>query len=237
VLSINLSLQNSNVTEKEYFFKKCFFENNEEFCSAFNISDVQNVTILNETVEYQNVTWDLMVPYNLTRDFMQAQTDKVKAMADDVNASRIAIQNMTDTMIYIQNRTDNMYRNAIMLEGFLKNPNIDLWMQTFPTNMLINATGLDQAGFNDAMSYLYQAGKIQQKTEVKQVSLTLADGSVSTKNINFISVASKERVLEEDQAAFNYNIVLVSLLITITSVGIILFREIFWKKRVRGLKA
>lgn len=236
-LPINLTLAEANLSTRDYFFKKCFLEGQDEFCTQFNTSDIQNLIVLNETVTYQNVTWDLMVPYNLTRQFMEEYKKSLERSAEAMDASRAAIENATNTMIYIQMRTDNMYKNAMFLEGYLKNENIPLWVQTAPTNMLMNFTGIEEEPLTDALNYLFQEGKLTQKIEEVTVSLQMADGSTNTKNIQKVYIASKERMDIEENLTWSYNVATVGILIAVVSVGLILFYMIFWRKRVSSLKA
>jgi len=228
-LTLNLSLP--EIEEQTlYFFKKCFIDNEEEFCTNYNISELQNVTVENITIE--NVTYAVTMPYDLTIEFLEKYEDNLVLAAESMVEAKEAILLGINESIKLQDRENNAFSNALYVENYLKNENNELWSQISPENLIINATGLTSDEFMSAMQILIQYGKITQesKTEMK----TYASGSsIITREVTTVSIASTERLEIEDSLSKTRTVTILSLLVVIIVILILGFYLLVWKRRVK----
>jgi len=212
---------------KLYFYKKCFIEEEEEFCTTFNISDVTPVVVINKTEEYYNV----LLPLNLTKDFFDSYNESISKMVDSFEESKADIQNASQQIIEAQERESNIFRNAFVLENYLKNPNNPTWVQIAPMNLLKNTTGFTDDELTDALNILFQTNKISQKTEKEQISIPVPSG-VMTQSIDKVYIGSTERLKMEATEKSSADIVTLSIFIVVIALAFIIFYELLYKKRV-----
>jgi len=223
-LTFNISI---GEPAKQYFYRKCFIEEDEEFCTAFNISDVTPILIINKTEEHYNV----LIPLNTTKDFFDSYNNSLSEILKIFEESKADIENASQQIIISQERESNIFRNAFVLENFLKNPNNPAWMQIAPFNILRNTTGFTDDELTDALNILFQSNKISQKTVKEQITIPVPSG-VMTQEIDKVYIASSERLKTEATEKQSSDMVTLSILITIIAIIGIAFYELILKKRV-----
>lgn len=234
---MNVTLDDLGLPVREYIFKKCFIEGDDEFCTEFNFTEMikpyQNITILNETVE--NITYNVMMPYNTTKQFMEEYSETLQQAADQMSTEREWLVRVLNETINMQKTKNNQFQNAFMLENYLKNPDVPLWIEIAPNNYLKNMTGFDDQEFIDAMNVLFQGNKLAQKTEKEIITIPMQKG-VMTQEVQTVYLASSERVSEEEKQESTKNTVYLSIGIVIVAILLVLFYVFLWKNRVSWKK-
>lgn len=213
---------------KQYFYKQCFFENNQEYCTSFNITEVAPIIIINET----NISYNVLIPLNTTKDFFDSYNNSLTEVLKKFEESKEDIKNASQTIIQAQDRESNIYRNAFVLESYLKNPNNPTWIQIAPFNVLRNTTGFRDEELTDALNILFQTEKISQKTEKETINLPVPSGFM-TQQIDKVYIASSERLKNEATIKQSSDIVNLALIFALLVIAVVAFIELFWKKRVK----
>lgn len=234
---MNVTLTELGLPEREYIFKKCFIENGEEFCSISNFSEMikpyQNITVINETTE--NNTYNIMMPYEVTKQFMEEYSETLQYAADQMSTEREWIVRILNETINMQKTKNNQFQNAFMLENYLKNPEVPLWIELAPNNYLKNLTGFSDQELMDAMNVLFQGNKLAQKTEKEIVTIPMQKG-IMTQEVQTVYLASSERVSEEEKQESAKNTVYLAVGIVMMVIIIGLFYAFVWKNRVSWKK-
>jgi hypothetical protein len=231
-LEINLTVPGPEIPKRDYLFRRCFIENNKEFCAEFNVSELQNITIINETTE--NLSYTILMPFNITRDFMQSYADMLDNASRYMEESKDAIVRSVEESIALQQRQNNIFRNTFHLESYLKNPEVPLWIEITPNNMLQNVTGLSDEEFMEALNMLFQDNKLSQRTDTETVTIPFQSG-YTVQEVQKIYVASTERVFTQTQSESAFNAILVAVIIAILSIAGVLFYSFVWRGRVGKL--
>lgn len=232
-VSMNVTLNELELPPREYIFKKCFIEERAEFCSEFNFSEMiepyKNITVLNETIE--NISYNVMMPYNTTKQFMEEYSEVLQQAADQMSTEREWLVRILNETLNMQKIKNDQFQNAFILENYLKNPDGPMWIELSPRNTLINITGLGEQELMDAMNVLFQGNKIAQKTEKNIVTLPMQSG-IMTQEIQIVYIASNERVMEEEKQESSENTVYLSILIVSLIIVIVLFNTFVLKNRI-----
>lgn len=237
VAYIGLYLNVSTGNIQLYYFKKCFIDQQTEFCSAVNASDLNQIVIVTGNASnVTNVGYNMLVPINLTMELINDSRQNNQQILNAILEAKEAIKNSTDATIAAQQRASNMYRNAFIIETYLKSPTTSAWMQISPTNFLINITGLSETELADAFSVLIQQNKLTQKTEKQTLIIPVGNGEM-TQVIDVVSVASSERLLEENIQKQSSDTVIIVMSIAAFIVASVLFYELTWKKRIGNIKS
>lgn len=224
-LTLNVSV---GEVAKQYFYKKCLIEENQEYCTAFNISDVSPIVMVNQT----NITYNVLLPLNTTKEFFDSYNQSLSEMLKRFEESKTDIKNASQQIIEAQERESNIFRNAFTLENYLKNPSNPAWIQISPFNVLRNTTGFSDVELTDALNVLFQTNKISQKTKKETLSVPVS-GGVMTQAIDKVYIASTERLQRETTEKQSSNMVITSFLVVIITLAVVMFYELLWKKRVK----
>ena len=230
-LPIYFNMTNAN----PYYFKKCFLENNQEFCAAFNISDVQivNLTIINQTVD--NSSYNVLIPLNATREYFDnynsSLTNVLTTIVAQFKNASDNINNASQQIILAQQKQNQTYANMFALDNFLKNPANPLWVEISPSNSLMNMTGMTDQQFMDAMALMFQNSKLTQRTDNVTLSIPVQNGAM-TQVITKTYIASSDRIRTEADQQQSSTTVNIAIFITLMAMAGIGFYEIYWKKRV-----
>lgn len=232
-VTINLTLPELELPERDYVFKKCFIEGDAEFCTEMNMSEYieqfKNITIINVTEE--NVTYNVMMPYNTTKQFMEEYAKTLRDAADQMSLERQWLVEVLNETINMQRTKNDQFQNAFMLENYLKNPQVPTWIELAPENHLKNITGFGDQELMDAMNVLFQQNKLTQKTEKEVLTIPVPNG-IMTQEIQKIYIASSERLEETTRQESAENTVFLSVAIVIVTIILGLFYIFVWRKRV-----
>lgn len=219
-ITLNITLPEMNETEAVYFFKKCFIEGMDEYCMGFNISTLQDIIIMNETIE--NITYDVMMPYNLTEEFMESYAKILREVEKEMQISRMAIVEAMNQTMYYQQLENKLHENAMRLENYLKSPVNPIWFELSPNNMLRNVTGFSEYEFADAINLLMEQERITQKVETKKVAKRVSQGML-IQDYEILFVASTERVMiDENNRKVRRNVIFMIIMIFISAIFIAL---------------
>ena len=186
------------------------------------------IIIINET----NISYNILIPLNTTKDFFDSYNNSLAEVLKKFEESKEDIKNASQTIIQAQERESNIYRNAFVLESYLKNPNNPTWIQIAPFNVLRNTTGFRDEELTDALNILFQTEKISQKTEKETINLPVPSGFM-TQQIDKVYIASSERLKNEATVRQSSDIVNLALVFALLIIAIVAFIELFWKKRVK----
>ncbi len=172
-----------------FVYKKCFIDNATEYCTDINITDLQNITILNQT----NITQEnnYLVPIDVLNNM---RNDFVKTVENITNS----VSNATDRLAEKQTESEVIYRNAQVIKGYLKN-SLNTWIEVMPTNILKNVTGLNDKDFSMALQYLEQNKEITSRIteeDLPYVTVIVSGGkpATPTKTVKHTEIALVSRV-------------------------------------------
>lgn len=202
----------------EFYFKKCFIDNATEYCSNVNISDYQNVTVINETTIEQDIS--LVVPWSVFQDYMEKSKKEQTEIKD-------SIVNASQTLAGGRSEQEMIYYNSQILKGILRN-SLDSWLEIKPDNVLKNITGLSDGEFANAVQYLDESGEITTrviKEDLPYVIVAPPDFQPK-RSIMHTQIGLMERVNAD--TTFMYAEVIVGVIIIV--VAILLVAQRVWTK-------
>lgn len=210
---------------REYLYRKCFMEEGEEYCTLMNISELQNVTILNITEE--NVSVSVLLPVNTMKDYLSKYDQSLKDTTDELKTIADDVRQTSNHTRYLLESENLEYRNALMLETFMKQKKNPLWFELSPQNVLINITNLNADQFSAAMGVLFAENRVIQEFKDEWRTTPLEGGGVMTMPVKKTYVASTDRLEEERNTSGAANMVISStavIIIVLVIVGIYEFR-------------
>jgi len=207
---------------EQYIFKKCFMQDEHEYCAEINISELveTNVTVINLTQE--NHTFNVMLPYNLTTEYFNKYEETLKGTANRMDIIANAVLNYTMNAMRLENQKNRNYENAFMIDSYMKAPDNPLWFEISPVNTLHNLTGLDKQQMEDALAVLFKEGKIVQKDEEEFKVIPLKNGGTLTTIVKKIFIASRERVEQERITSTSMMLMYFALIILFSTIGAIM---------------
>ncbi len=162
LMEIPLNIYVGTRIKAEFYMKKCFIDNNTEYCNRINITEIQNITIINQT----NVTEQLniMIPFNVYQEWV----DKTEKRQEEIKE---AIVNASKVLAGEHIKEEIDYKNALIVKNILRN-SMDVWMELKPNNILQNLTTMTDKELFYAIQYLENNGEATRRTVRENLAYT-----------------------------------------------------------------
>lgn len=220
---ISIPIKITVPSPRAYLFKKCFYEEEQEYCTELDLEQIQNITIINKT---ENVTVaNFMLDFNLTREFFDFIILGMKNVTTN-------IQEASEEIKSAQEKERDVYMNAMALENFLKNPGNPTWTQIMPTNVLRNTTGMSNEQLWSALNILYPSNKVIQKTVREDVTYPMS-GGILMQQRDVVYIASGDRVQSEANAVLRNNVIFFLIFVIAVIFILFVFNKKVLKRRVK----
>jgi len=222
-LNVNMSFE----PIREYIYRKCFVEDGQEYCAIMNTTELQNVTIVNETT----VNFTVLMPFETVRDFLQTYENRLHDTVYEMQKIANSVNNQTNKTMELQKKENRRFQNAFILENYLKNYKNPLWFEIEPINTIINTTGMDKQQFAEAISVLYENGKIVHEFRDEWITTPFQGGGVMTRMVKKTYIASTERLAEEQRTGTSYTLMMIAIITVITSIIFMALYQFRWRKK------
>lgn len=228
-IPLRINILYNDTEMQEYLFKRCYIENNTEYCEYVNESEFyQNITIENVT----NVTYDVLLPFNTTQEFLQYYRDELINVSEYVRMIAESVEESLNRTAQQNIDRENAIQNSIYIEQFMKDRDNGLWFQIDPENTLMKLTGLSDYEFAQALQILFSQNKIIQNLDNVTRELPTQNG-IFVENIVVTSIALKDRIeLDQTQNEALFSVSLAALIV-IMVIGFFGFYSLYWKKKAR----
>ena len=213
---------------RDYIWRKCFVEEGQEYCTMMNATELENVTITNLTVNEFNYT--VLLPFQTAKDYLERYDQKLASSVEEMRRVAESVSEQTNKTLDLAERANRKFQNAFFIDSHMKNDANPIWFELFPSNTLINITGLDLQSFNEAMSVLYEQKSVTQKFEDAFVATPLQDGGVYTRQVKKSYVASTERLTGYERSNTMYTIIFIATAAIIICLAVVGAWELRWKK-------